>query len=1684
MGARRRLVLSSSLPAALACAGAALALSAQPPTSGRAAAPAPAAAAPSAASAATTTTTTAATTAEATANAPDFARDVQPILAATCIRCHGEAKQKGKLRLDTREGMLSGGEYGPVLVPGEPGESPIYKNLVARDPVHRMPQESDPLPAAEIETIRRWIAAGAPWPAGVVVADASRPAPSGAARPRGPVSVSFNRDVRPILAESCFVCHGPDRNRREAGLRLDVEETAKAALRSGVVPIVPGAPEKSALLARVTDPDETRRMPLAKSGKPRLPAAQVGVLRRWIEEGAAWEPHWSYVPLARPSPPAVRNAAWARNAVDAFLLARLEAEGLAPSAEAPRAELLRRASFDLMGLPPTAEEVRAFDADPRKDAYERQVDRLLASPRYGERMAVFWLDLVRYADSVGYHSDNARPMWRYRDWVVSAFNRNLPFDRFTAEQLAGDLLPAAGFDERIASGYNRLLQTTEEGGAQPKEYRAIYLADRARNASGVWMGATMGCAQCHDHKFDPYSTRDFYALEAFFADVKEEPVGRRKPDVLPDPEQKARLDALAEAVEHRRAALCALSEKTPRAAWEEALRARRPARFTTLEPVEASSANGTRVLIQGNDFSVIASTSHGPRPEKDTYTVRYKTELKGVTALRLEAVTFEELPEGGPGRDPRGGFVVSEMEVRDASGRPLALRHASASTVEAGGALSAAAAIDGRTDGGGWGLAAADGESHRLVVELEEPAGTGAETSLTLVLHQNAGARRTLGRFRLAGTSDALPVRTEPGAEPDGGVKEALAVPEAQRTPEQQKTVMDFFRRSAPELAAARSRLREAELAKAAFAAAVPSAYVTSVEAPAPVRVLPRGNWQDDSGEVVAPAPPHFLPPLDTGGRAATRLDLARWLTARDNPLTARVLANRLFKLAFGQGLSRTVEDLGAQGEWPTHPELLDWLAVELQESGWDVKRLLRTLVTSAAYRQASSLDPRLLERDPANRLYARQSRFRLDAEMVRDNALAVARAPLPARRRGERAPVPARRVLGLPQLPTPRVGRLGGRGAVPPRALHVVAAGVPAAEPRRLRRAEPRGVRGRSRALERAPAGARPPQRPDVRRGRARLRRAHRARRGTGRRRAAALRVRPRAAAGAGRGRAPSARRAPREGRRAVRAGPRRRPPPRGGRAGEGRGGPRPRRARRVDAGGAGDPQPARGHDAVVSEERAMEILTDDLVALRRRVARRSFLSRAGAGFGSAFLLSLLDPKALLAAPDAPGAADAWPGVVRPLHFPARAKRVIHLYQAGGPSHLELFDRKPELEKRHGEPMPESFTKGQPIAQLQGQALKCFAPQHPFARYGASGQEISTLLPEIGGIADDICILRSMQTEQINHDPAHTFMNTGTQISGRPAAGSWAWYGLGCGRRRPARLRRPHLPGPRRPDAADRRAAVAQRLSARAASRASTSAPAATPSCTCATPRASRADAAARRHRRRARAERRARRLGRRPRDRRRGIAQYELAFRMQASVPELADLRRSPSSVRALYGVEAARRQLRRELPARPPARRARRAVRAALPPRLGPPQRPEGRHRHEGPRGRPRDRRPRARPQAARAARRHARPVGRRVRPHADGAERRPRPPPQRLLDVARRRRDQAAASRTARPTSSATTRSRTSSTSTTSTRRCCTCSASTTRGSRYRYLGPRLPPHRRPRQGGQEDPRVSDGGPLLG
>ena len=557
--------------------------------------------------------------------------------------------------------------------------------------------------------------------------------------------VDFNHHIRPILSESCYQCHGPDANKRKADLRLD-QRAGLFQSAGGVTVVVPGNPDESELFDRIISTDPDAKMPPPKSGG-HLSAEQVDLIRRWIAEGAQWKGHWAYLPLVRPALPAVGNEALGLSDIDRFIRARLARERLEPSPRADRRTLARRLSFDLIGLPPAPEEVAAFLNDTRPDAYERLVDRLLASPHFGERMAIFWLDLVRFADTTGYHGDNHVDLYLFRDYVIRAFNDNTPFDRFTIEQLAGDLVEHASDETRVASGYNRLLQTTQEGGAQAKEYLAKYAADRVRNASTVWLGSTLGCAECHDHKFDPFTTREFYSLAAFFADVQETAVGVQGPTRFPSPAQA------------------------------EALR----------------------------------------RLEKDL--------------ARLKAI-----------KKP------SEIERRE-------------------------------------------------LAELQKRHGALVEQ--------------------------------------------------------------------------------------------IPSSLISKSVAPRTMRDLPRGNWLNETGPVVEPALPAFLPPLKAKDHRASRLDLARWLVSRDNPLVARVMVNRLWALVFGQGMVTTPDDFGSQGAWPTHPELLDYLACEFVDGGWNCKAMLKQMVMSETYCQTSAAPASKKEGVPSNRLLARHILYLLDAELVRDSALA-----------------------------------------------------------------------------------------------------------------------------------------------------------------------------------------------------------------------------------------------------------------------------------------------------------------------------------------------------------------------------------------------------------------------------------------------------------------------------------------------------------------------------------------------------------------------------------------------------------------------------------------------------------------------------------------------------------------------
>lgn len=796
--------------------------------------------------------------------------------------------------------------------------------------------------------------------------------------------IVFNRDIRPILSEKCFACHGPDQKQRKADLRLDlVDEAIKDEV------IVVGKPEESEFVARVDSEDPDEMMPPPHSNKTLTPVEKE-LLRRWIAEGAVAQGHWAYEMPVKP-----RVAADA-NPIDDLVKKRLATLGTEPSPEVDRRTLARRLYFDLRGLPPKPDEVAAFVDDASPDAYEKLVERLLASPQYGERMAIAWLDLVRYADTIGYHSDTPRNVWPYRDYVIGAFNQNMPFDRFTVEQLAGDLLPDATREQQVASCFNRLLLTTEEGGAQPKDYEARMLTDRVRAVGTVWLGQTFGCCQCHDHKFDPIATRDFYALGAFFADIQEPIIGAREPGMtLPDPaqaEEVARLQAaLADAQRQLTAPSPALA--AGQEAWEKGVLAELSAagRWTALEPAKAISEHGARLAIR--EGGIVAAT-RGSRDGIDTYRLTIETSLKGITGLRLDALLPDKANASGPGQSSRGNFVLTEFSVADAAGEAVALAHASATFEQSG--FPAFAAIDGKVEkGNGWAVAGPTGETgadQAVVFETGTPLGDGTPMTLTLTLRQEHGDKNTLGRFRVSATTAAKPIRAPAAVVPRGEIVESLRIDPAKRDAAQRDRVTTYYRQVAPELYELRARPKAAQKALAAYEAGLSRCLVsTSMSTPRTVRILPRGNWMDETGEVVTPALPGYLAgSRESGDRRLTRLDLARWIVARENPLTARVFMNRLWKQFFGIGLSKSIDDLGSQGEWPVHPELLDWLASEFVDRGWDVKQMVRTIVTSRTYRQASTASKEWLARDPANRNLARQSRFRLDAEMVRDNALAI----------------------------------------------------------------------------------------------------------------------------------------------------------------------------------------------------------------------------------------------------------------------------------------------------------------------------------------------------------------------------------------------------------------------------------------------------------------------------------------------------------------------------------------------------------------------------------------------------------------------------------------------------------------------------------------------------------------------
>jgi hypothetical protein len=797
--------------------------------------------------------------------------------------------------------------------------------------------------------------------------------------------LEFNRDIRPILSDHCWYCHGPDPNHREADLRLDVREEAVSHQA-----IVPGKPEQSLIIERVFHSDPDLVMPPPTAHK-KLSDQQKQWLQRWIAEGAEYQQHWSYEPPVKAEVPSGKHP------VDALVHQRLMQVGLSPSPAADRRTLIRRLHADLLGIPPTPEEVEAFVADPSSDAYEQLVERILRNPHYGERMAIGWLDVVRFADTIGYHSDNPRNVWPYRDWVIRSFNDNKAFDRFTIEQVAGDLMEQASQETRVGSAFNLLLLSTEEGGAQPKDYEQRMLTDRVRAIGAAWLGQTTGCAQCHDHKFDPFTMRDFYSLGAFFADIKEPILGRREEGMMVlDESGQQQWDSMQQ---HLASLQAEFDRPYPELAvaqqqWEETARQvlQNAGAWSVLKPATAVAHQKNVVLKVDRDGTIrgTVDAKRAARNQNDgteIYTVKAKWTQAGVTGFRIEAIR-DKSPAIGLAAN--GNFVLTEIAIQRDQGEPVAIRSATATFAQSD--FPPAAAIDG-IDGvqnNGWGVLGSTGSDQALYLELAEPLDV-EDATLSFVISFRHGENHEIANLRLSATSQPLPIEAPKIPVPPEGIATILRKPDDTRSVAEKGRLASAFKQIAPELSDLRVQIAAAEKAKDDFERAAPRCLVSISDSNQRlVRLLPRGNWMDESGEVVKPALPHYLPRPQIEGRELNRLDLAKWLVSRDNPLTARTVMNRLWKQFFGTGLSKVLDDLGAQGEPPVHPALLDWLACEFMDSGWDMKHMVRTIVTSQTYRQVSTASAEQMARDPYNRELGRQSPFRLEAELVRDYALAV----------------------------------------------------------------------------------------------------------------------------------------------------------------------------------------------------------------------------------------------------------------------------------------------------------------------------------------------------------------------------------------------------------------------------------------------------------------------------------------------------------------------------------------------------------------------------------------------------------------------------------------------------------------------------------------------------------------------
>ena len=802
-------------------------------------------------------------------------------------------------------------------------------------------------------------------------------------RAAGEGPLSYNRDIRPILSENCFYCHGQDENKRKQDLQLNTQAGQRA---NGVV--VPGKPEASKLIQRLFSTDSEEVMPPPKSNR-HVSDHQRELLKRWIAEGAIFEEHWAYQAPQRPVVPEVPNFA-IRNPIDAFVAQKLAAKGLPFSPEGDKVTLLRRLHADLIGLPPTPEEVDAFLADASPDAHEKAVERLLASPHYGERMALPWLDAARFADSNGFQQDGDTHQYIWRDWVVKALNADMPFDQFSTEQLAGDLLPNPTQDQLIATAFNRNHLLNGEGGAIPEEQRNVILFDRVDTTATTWLGLTMACAQCHDHKYDPITQRDYYSMMAMFNNVPESGVpsggGQYR---IADPaitvgteEENVRLKNLEHSLAAAREAEQKLSQSPETLAAYEAmemdLAANTEVIWTSLKPESVTSTGDVHLQVQ-DDLSIFAD---GPRPDKADYTITLPASISGLTGFRIETIPDDRLPSKGAGRSDSGNAVLTRLKFT-AGAREIKFNAASATYTQVG--FTPAGVIDEDVNTA-WAFFPETAKPYALTVQTSEPVTLAESEKMVLTFEfQSPHNQHMLGRFRIQGTSGSQPVgRAALPAE----ITAILKKPD--RSQEEAAKLREFLVKGAPPaaIAAARALIKSTETSLNDLRNSLPRVMVMSDKQPRKTKMLDRGDYLNPKEDVTSgtpsflPAPPESTP--------KNRLGLAQWLFRPDHPLTARVQTNRFWQYFFGTGLVKTSEDLGVQSEVPIHGALLDWLAVEFREHGWSQKHLVRLILNSTTYRQSSRITPDLLQQDPENRFMSRASRFRMPSMVLRDLALSV----------------------------------------------------------------------------------------------------------------------------------------------------------------------------------------------------------------------------------------------------------------------------------------------------------------------------------------------------------------------------------------------------------------------------------------------------------------------------------------------------------------------------------------------------------------------------------------------------------------------------------------------------------------------------------------------------------------------